>query len=58
MYLFPQNDKRELFSLIGGLMPFGLGLVAQHYGLQNTMWLLFAAPVTLLIGVKLSKNLP
>ncbi|KST68500.1 MFS transporter [Mastigocoleus testarum] len=48
----------NLFGLVGGLIPLGLGLVAQHYGLQNTMWLLFVAPVTLLIGVRVSKNLP
>ena len=46
----------NLFGLVGGLIPLALGLVAQHYGLQNTMWLLFTAPVALLIGIKLSNG--
>lgn len=41
----------SLFGLLGGLMPLVLGLTAQHYGLHNTMWLLLAAPVALLIGL-------
>ena len=45
----------NLFGLVGGLIPLGLGLVAQHYGLQNTMWLLFVA-IALLIGVRVSNR--
>ncbi len=41
----------NLFGLVGGLMPLVLGLFAQYYGLQNTMWLLIAAPMALLIGL-------
>lgn len=41
----------NLFGLFGGLMPLFMGFVAQNYGLQNTMWLLIAAPVILLIGI-------
>ncbi|MGD1909916.1 MAG: sugar MFS transporter [Rivularia sp. (in: cyanobacteria)] len=41
----------NLFGLFGGLMPLGMGWLAQHYGLQNTMWLLIATPVILLIGI-------
>jgi MFS transporter, FSR family, fosmidomycin resistance protein len=41
----------NLFSLVGGLIPLGLGLLAQHYGLGSTMWLLIAAPIVLLIGL-------
>ncbi|MDJ0797853.1 MAG: MFS transporter [Calothrix sp. MO_167.B12] len=41
----------NLFGLVGGLMPLVLGLLAQHYGLENTMWLLIAAPIALLIGL-------
>ena len=46
----------NLFGLVGGLIPLGLGLVAQQYGLQNTMWLLFVAPIALLIGVRVSNR--
>lgn len=41
----------NLFGLFGGLMPLFMGFVAQNYGLQNTMWLLIATPVILLIGI-------
>jgi len=41
----------NLGGLIGGLIPLTIGLIAQHYGLQNTIWLLIAAPVGLLIGL-------
>jgi FSR family fosmidomycin resistance protein-like MFS transporter len=38
-------------GLAGGIVPIVLGFVAQHFGLQTTMWLLLAAPATLLIGL-------
>ena len=41
----------NLFGLFGGLTPLALGFVAQQYGLQNTMWMLLAAPIALLIGL-------
>lgn len=41
----------NLFGLVGGLIPLGLGLLAQYYGLESTMWLLIIAPITLLIGL-------
>jgi FSR family fosmidomycin resistance protein-like MFS transporter len=41
----------NLFDLVGGFIPLALGLVAQQYGLQNTMWLLLAAPIALLMMI-------
>jgi MFS transporter, FSR family, fosmidomycin resistance protein len=41
----------NLFGLVGGLIPLGLGFFAQYYGLGNTMWVLIAAPVALFIGL-------
>jgi MFS transporter, FSR family, fosmidomycin resistance protein len=41
----------NLFGLIGSVIPLGLGLVAQRWGLSVTMWLLVAGPVALLIGI-------
>lgn len=38
-------------GLIGKLIPFGIGLVAQAYGLGTAMWLLLAGPIVLLIGL-------
>jgi FSR family fosmidomycin resistance protein-like MFS transporter len=38
-------------GLFGSLMPLVLGLVAEHYGLTATMWLLLAGPIALLIGL-------
>jgi MFS transporter, FSR family, fosmidomycin resistance protein len=41
----------NLLGLVGGLIPLGLGLLAQYYGLGSTMWLLIIAPIALLIGL-------
>lgn len=38
-------------GLIGKLLPFGIGLAAQAYGLGAAMWLLLAGPLALLIGL-------
>jgi len=38
-------------GLFGKLIPFGIGLVAQAYGLGTAMWLLLAGPIALLIGL-------
>lgn len=38
-------------GLIGKLIPFGIGLVAQAHGLGTAMWLLLAGPIALLIGL-------
>jgi FSR family fosmidomycin resistance protein-like MFS transporter len=39
------------FGWIGGLIPIGLGLVADRFGLGAMMWLLIAGPVALLVGI-------
>jgi FSR family fosmidomycin resistance protein-like MFS transporter len=41
----------NVFGLLGSLIPLGLGLMADRYGLGTTMWLLLLAPVALLIGI-------
>ncbi len=41
----------NLFGLVGGLVPLGLGLLAERVGLQTTMWLLLLGPVALLAGL-------
>jgi len=38
-------------GLFGKLIPFGIGLAAQAYGLGAAMWLLLAGPIALLIGL-------
>ncbi len=38
-------------GLFGKLLPFGIGLAAQLFGLQWAMWLLMAGPIALLIGL-------
>lgn len=38
-------------GIIGKLIPLGIGLVAQVYGLQTAMWLLLAGPFALIIGL-------
>ena len=38
-------------GLIGKLIPFGIGLAAQAFGLGTAMWLLLAGPIMLLLGL-------
>ncbi|HEY3474865.1 MAG TPA: MFS transporter [Anaerolineales bacterium] len=38
-------------GIIGKVIPLGIGLAAQAYGLQTAMWLLLLAPIALLIGL-------
>jgi FSR family fosmidomycin resistance protein-like MFS transporter len=38
-------------GLVGKLLPFGIGLAAQAYGLGIAMWLLLAGPIALLLGL-------
>jgi FSR family fosmidomycin resistance protein-like MFS transporter len=35
-------------DLVGSLLPLAIGLAAQRWGLAPTMWLLLAAPISLL----------
>ncbi len=46
----------NITGLFGKLIPFGIGLTAERFGLGSAMWLLLAGPIALLIG--LPKNLP
>jgi len=41
----------SLFSLLGKLLPFGIGLAAQLFGLRLAMWLLLLGPIALLVGI-------
>jgi FSR family fosmidomycin resistance protein-like MFS transporter len=41
----------NVFGLVGGLIPLGLGLVAERFDLMVTMWLLLLGPVALLVGI-------
>lgn len=41
----------NMFGMVGGLIPLGLGLVAERIGLRVAMWLLLLGPVALLAGL-------
>ncbi|MBN1485407.1 MAG: MFS transporter [Chloroflexia bacterium] len=41
----------NLVGLLGGLVPLALASVAQHWGLQEAMWLLLLGPLALLAGL-------
>ena len=41
----------NIAGLAGGLIPLGLGALAQSAGLGATMWVLLAAPIALLVGL-------
>ncbi len=42
---------QNVVGLAGKLLPFGIGLVAQFFGLRVAIWLLLAGPLALLIGL-------
>jgi len=46
----------DVAGLFGKLIPFGIGLAAQAFGLAPAMWILLAGPLALLIG--LPRRLP
>jgi len=39
------------FGLVTGLIPVGLGLVAERWGLAAMMWLMLAGPIALIVGL-------
>ena len=41
----------DVVGLFGKLIPFGIGLAAQAFGLAPAMWILLAGPVALMIGL-------
>ncbi|MGD0879375.1 MAG: MFS transporter [Anaerolineales bacterium] len=41
----------SLFSLLGIILPFGIGLAARFFGLGAAMWLLLLGPIALLVGL-------
>lgn len=41
----------NIFGLVGGVIPFALGLVAEQFDLRVAMWLILLAPVALLAGI-------
>jgi FSR family fosmidomycin resistance protein-like MFS transporter len=47
----------NIFGFVGGLIPLGLGLIADRLDLQVAMWLLLLGPIALIVGIPLgSKN--
>jgi FSR family fosmidomycin resistance protein-like MFS transporter len=48
----------NVFGLVGGLIPLGLGLLAERFGLEVTMWLLLLGPIALLVGIPGQKRPP
>ena len=43
-------------GLFGKLIPFGIGLAAQTFGLATAMWLLLAGHIVLFIGLPRKTN--
>ncbi len=41
----------NITGLVGGLLPLGIGLAADAFGLRIAIWLLLAGPIALLIGL-------
>jgi len=47
----------NVFGLVGGLIPLGLGIIAERFDLTVTMWLLLLGPFTLLIGTPRTRTI-
>jgi FSR family fosmidomycin resistance protein-like MFS transporter len=41
----------NIAGLVAGLIPLGLGLVAERFDLTVTMWLLLLGPLALVAGI-------
>ena len=41
----------NLFGLIGSLMPLGIGIVAQKYGLHIAIWFIILGPIAIIVGI-------
>jgi len=41
----------DVSGLVGRLIPLGIGLLAQQFGLGAAMWVLILGPVALLVGL-------
>jgi FSR family fosmidomycin resistance protein-like MFS transporter len=41
----------NVLGLVGGLIPLGLGFMAEQLGLATVMWLLLLGPIALLVGI-------
>ena len=48
----------SIFGAIGGLLPFGLGLAAEAFGLGSAMWILLLGPLALIIGIPRHRQQP
>jgi len=38
-------------GLLGGLVPLGLGLAAERFGLEGALWFLLLGPLALVLGL-------
>jgi len=38
-------------GVLGGLFPFVIGLLAEHFGLNIAMWFMLLGPIALIIGL-------
>ena len=48
----------NITGLVGSLLPFGIGLAADAFGLQVAIWLLLAGPIALLLGLPRRSHSP
>jgi len=46
----------NIFGLVGGLIPLGIGLVAQRFGLGFAMWFIILGPLILVLGLPLTRS--
>lgn len=46
----------NVFGFMGSLLPLGIGIVAQKYGLQSAMWLIMLGPIAMIIGIGKRQN--
>lgn len=42
----------NVFHFLGGLIPLGIGMAAQKFGLQAAMWSIMLGPIAMIIGLR------
>ncbi len=52
----PEGDRGRVFGLVGSLVPLGIGIAAEHWGLHAAMWLFLLGPIALLVGLPRSRR--
>ena len=45
----------NIFNIVGSIIPLGLGIIAEKFGLQFAMWIIFLGPLAVTVGLPREK---